>query len=360
MTSFPDETTALPYPAWNRMLESAPITLRWLKIDEQTIVPLSIEQPGLIPLDSSSHQVVALTAWQDDSPVAMVGVLGTSNKLSITIPDNSLNHPPASNRIADDPWRLIVRAVRSAAIQLNVPNIEVLVPNEDLPGNPFVCRSLTRSGLRRQATIGCWERSNSDEFANTPPGPTVSALSAEAISNDKFLREQMLLLLQNILENSADLTNIESPTPEQLLSEWINSDAILLLEFNTLEIPVALCCCVNHDGNPSSELQRTVEIRYLGVHPNFRRQGAARRLTQAAAHFATAGKLPSPCPRSNLTTNMQTAYNGNARLEVNVDEDNGPAVSLYNSTNFVCTRRLQLWTMNSAANTSGRSLSNQF
>ena len=341
------------------MLESAPITLRWLKIDGQTIVPLPHEQPGVIPLDSLCHEIIALTAWQDDSPVAMVGVLCTINKISVTIPDNSLNRIPASSRIADDPWRLIVRAARSAATQLSIPNLEVLLPDEDLPGTPFVCRSLTRSGLKRQATFGCWERNASDKFSETAPAPTVSALPAEVVHENNSLREQTLQLLQHVLEDSADLSNIESPTPEQLLSEWVYSDAILLLEFNPNDIPVAVCCCVNHDDKHRRDPPRIVEIRYLGVHPNYRRQGAAHRLTQAAAHFATAGKLPLPHRKFMHNPQTPAVFTSNARLEVNVDEDNTPAIKLYNSTNFVCTRRLQLWTSKLPEVVSGRSLTNQ-
>ncbi|MEY2725730.1 MAG: hypothetical protein RLZZ458_1597 [Planctomycetota bacterium] len=342
------------------MLESAPITIRWLKIDGQALVPLPHDQPGIIPLHSLCHDIIALTAWQDDSPVAMVGVLSNNNKLSVTVPDNSLHYPPASDRIADDPWRLIIRAVRNVAAQVNIPNLEVLVPDEDLPGTPFIRRSLIRSGLKQQATIGCWERNGSDEFSDTPPTPTVSALPAKVVCNDTSLREQMLQLLQRVLENSIDLANIESPTPEQLLAEWLDSDAILLVEFNASEIPVAVCCCVNHDGNPRCDSPRTVEIRYLGVHPDWRRQGAAYRLTQAAAHFAITGKLPAPFPHLNHNTELPPTFTDFARLEVNVDEDNTPAVSLYKNTNFVCTRRLQLWTSKVPADSSGRSLPNQF
>ncbi|MEY3457304.1 MAG: Acetyltransferase family [Planctomycetota bacterium] len=341
------------------MIDSEPILTQWIEITGRVPTPIPEDHLGRISLDFLRKGTAALTAWQSDSLIAMGGFLCTDSKLSVSIPDNSLDRQPASTRIADDPWRLIVRHARDCAARLHVNQLEILIPDEDYPGIPHLCRSLTRSGFTRQARISHWKRLPTRPSSLTVPAPQIHSLTAEILQHQTGYREELASLLQQVLQNSSDLTNIDSPNPTDLIAEWIEDQATLLVDYNTHGTPLGLCCCISRQANKRYGIPNSVEIRYLGVHPEHRRRGIGHRLVNAAVHFAFTGKITQPPP--NISLNNRNPRQPHKATEINicVDEDNLPAISLYQKNGFVRDRKLQLWNDTKTESDSGRRLANQ-
>jgi ribosomal protein S18 acetylase RimI-like enzyme len=341
------------------MTDSEPILTQWIEITGRVPTPIPEDHLGRISLDFLRKGTAALTAWQSDSLIAMGGFLCTDAKLSVSIPDNSLDRPPASTRIADDPWRLIVRHARDSVSRLGVNQLEILLPDEEYPGIPHLCRSLTRSGFTLHARISHWKRRPTRPSSLTVPAPQIHSLTAEILQHQTGHRDELTSLLQQVLQNSSDLTNIDSPNPADLIAEWIEEHATLLVEYNTHGTPRGLCCCISRQANKRYGIPNSVEIRYLGVHPEYRRQGIGHRLINAAVHFAFTGKTTQLPPNISPNNNTPRQFPKATEINICVDEHNLPAISLYQKTGFIRDRKLQLWIDAKADTDSGRRLTHE-
>ncbi|MEY3175587.1 MAG: Acetyltransferase family [Planctomycetota bacterium] len=311
------------------MPNSSELHVHWLRVTDEGPVPAQLDRHGHVIPDELLNGTALLAAFQNRSLTAMAGVVARDRKICITIPDTSISSNQISRRIADDPWRLIIRAARDCAVRIGFQRLEVLVPDEFAAGLDALCRSLQRSGLQCKARIAVWQKTSPASPTPKPaPGYTIQSIPARSINRSAEDRRRCNELLTLILADSCDLANLPTPEPAALLNEWDESDGVLIFESDPVGRRIAVCCCIGGEDE-GEHLPRSTEIRFLGVHPQLRRKGSASRLIAAATLQA------------NL--NYRTTSPQPGELTVCVDNDNTAAVQLYENAGFSRQRPFQLW-----------------
>ncbi len=305
--------------------------MHWLSLTERGPVPARLDEYGHIDPHVLHGGTSVIAAMQNRRTLVMAGVVACEQKISVTIPDIAISSAGTSRRIADDPWRLIIRAIRECAGKLGIQRIEFLLPDEKAPGLEPLCRSLQRSGVRCRARFAVWQHPLDSSISARPAsGHSIRSVPVRTLTENSEGRRRCLELLVPILADSSDLLQLPSPLPEALLDDWDESGGILFLESDAEDRSVGLCCCVNGESRHSAGTGHGLEIRFIGVLPPLRNQGCGRRLLAAAANFAR--ELPS-----GSTTAAPIG------LSACVDADNQPAVELYQRAGFSLQRPFQLW-----------------
>jgi ribosomal protein S18 acetylase RimI-like enzyme len=328
------------------MAKPGDIRVQWFSLTNRGMAPAGLDGDGNVPRAALENGHAIIAALQHGSPLVLSGAVFQQQKLSLTIPDNALEAQFASGRIADDPWRLIIRAARDCATRLSCRHMEVLLPDEPSPGLDALCRSLLRAGLQQTARFAIWSlTSRRKKPVASAAGYGLEILSAEHINRDFRLRQLFIDLLGPILADSQDLLQISTPDPAALLEEWDVSDGTLIFETDSSENLISVCCCIGGEDDGDG-LPRSTEIRFLGVLPQHRRKGSARRLISAAVRHA------------NLTP-VGKSSDMPPELTVCVDEENKPAISLYEKAGFSRDRPMQLWIDPKLAGSSGGSFSDE-
>lgn len=328
------------------MAKPGDIRVQWFSLTNRGMAPTRLDGDGNVPRAALENGDAIIAALQHGSPLVLAGAVFQQQKLSLTIPDNALEAQFASGRIADDPWRLIIRAARDCVARLSCRHMEVLLPDEPSPGLDALCRSLLRAGLQRTARFAIWNlTSRRKRPVVSASGYSLETLSAEHVNRDFRLRQLFIDLLGPILADSQDLLQISTPDPTALLEEWDVSDGTLFFETDSSENLISVCCCIggedDGDGLPAS-----TEVRFLGVLPQHRRKGSATRLIAAAIR------------RAKLTP-VDTSSDMPSEFTVCVDEENTPAIRLYEKCGFRRDRPMQLWVDPKISGSSGGSFSDE-
>ncbi|MFM7055566.1 MAG: GNAT family N-acetyltransferase [Planctomycetota bacterium] len=312
------------------MPKTGDIHVHWLSLTDRGPVRARLDEQGDIDPQELQGGTCVVAAMQNGKTLVMAGVVADDQKISVTIPDISIASARPSRRIADDPWRLIIRAIRECATKLNMQRLELMLPDENAPGLEPLCRSLQRSGLKRRARFAVWQfASDSAILAKPATGHSIRSITARDLTRNSDGRRQCLELLIPILASSSDLRQLPNPLPDVLLDDWDESDGILFLESDAENQYIGVCCCVLSDSR-NSTTGHGLEIRFIGVLPSRRNQGCGCRMLAAAASFA----------RSLPSTSAMVAP---SQLSVCVDADNQPAVRLYQRAGFSLQRPFQLW-----------------
>jgi len=328
------------------MTKPSDIRIQWFCLTPRGMTPVYPDDSGNIQLAALESGNAIIAALQHGSPLVIAGVVFQQQKLSLTIPDNVLQAHLASGRIADDPWRLIVRAVRDCATALSCRHVEILFPDEPSPGFDALCRSLLRAGLQRTARFAIWSlTSRTEERVASAADYSLASLPAEHVNRDFRLRQLFVDLLGPILADSKDLLQISSPDPAALLKEWDEIEGTLIFETDSSENLISVCCCIG-GADAGAGLPPTAEIRFLGVLPQHRRKGSATRLIAAAIRLA-------------CQTPVETSPDTPPSFTVCVDEENKPAIRLYEKAGFSRERPLQLWVDRKLAGSSGGSFADE-
>jgi ribosomal protein S18 acetylase RimI-like enzyme len=133
-------------------------------------------------------------------------------------------------------------------------------------------------------------------------------------------------LLRSILSDSGDLAQMSPADAERLLKDWIAENTLVVL-VHSGNVAVAICACVMQAEQVSANIL-DVQIRYLGVHPKFRRlKIAARLLKQLPSILQASGPLPRE----------------DARLTAFGDLANAAATGLYAGCGFVSGEAVAIW-----------------
>jgi len=313
------------------MAKSGDIHVHWLSLTQKGPVPSRLDENGDIDPLVLREGTSVIAAMQNRRTLAMAGVVARHQKISVTIPDISVASAGTSRRIADDPWRLIIRAIRQCAMKMGLKSLEFLVPDENAPGLELLCRSMQRSGLQCKARFAIWQLSaDSATPARPAAGYSIRGIPVRSMIRNPDGRQSCAELLTAILADSSDLIHLATPQPDALLDDWDAASGFLFLESDSAERLVGICCSVPSESPGDAGGSNGLEIHFVGVLPSHRNQGCGHRLLAATAEFARSIPATSPtAPPMQLTAC--------------VDADNKPAVRLYQRAGFSFQRPFQLW-----------------
>lgn len=129
--------------------------------------------------------------------------------------------------------------------------------------------------------------------------------------------------LDRILENTDDLTGLDSPTANDLLRKWSSQECTVLVA--ETETEVAGLCAFAFKPSTDGDSAASGQIEYLGVRKEMQRQGIATQMLSYLCRGVSRG--------SNQTTDI-TAF---------ADETNLPANSFYRQSGFEPLCRGKLW-----------------
>jgi ribosomal protein S18 acetylase RimI-like enzyme len=329
------------------MAKSGDIHVHWLSLTQKGPVPARLDENGDIDPHVLREGTSVIAAMQNRSTLAMAGVVARNQKISVTVPDISIATAGTSRRIADDPWRLIIRAIRQCAIKLGLKSLEFLLPDENAPGLESLCRSMQRSGLQCRARFAIWQLSSDSATPARPAaGHSIQGVPVRSMIHTPDGRRRCTELLTAILADSSDLIQLPTPQPDALLDDWDASDGLLFLESDAAERLVGICCSVPGESPGAAGNANGLEIHFVGVLPALRNQGCGHRLLAATAEFAHS--IPA---QSSIAPPMQ--------LTACVDADNKPAIRLYQRAGFSFQRPFQLWLDSRLGAGSGVSFTNE-
>jgi ribosomal protein S18 acetylase RimI-like enzyme len=218
----------------------------------------------------------------------------------------------------------------------------VLLAEKSASENPDVRSTLKLAGYQETALLSDWYVEccldlpcSSDNYRQFITGD-----AAPVILQNHSLKQQLRELLRTILSDSTDLSALPTPSPDDLIENWMSSNSFLILYHTRHGAPIGICCIdrelpSDEPGPPNSGIR----ISYLGVHPANRKTGVASRLIQEICQ-----QIPL---MSRLTTTQEsiqvspgTHYIG---ISVHVDQSNLPAIRLYQKSGFQLQSTMELW-----------------
>ncbi len=233
-------------------------------------------------------------------------------------------------------WMLrLFDEVRAECSRRNCTSVRAIEPANVVNDSQMVL--LTGRGFSIKATICQWIRrlSDSDPTVTTPlksglksSDPELRDVPCRALGQDADLRGRVELLLRHVLADAMDLVTLPSPDPDELLDDWIQQGATLLLaEYEgTL---IGLCCVVAVKFDAAESLIDEIQIQYIGVVSEFRSRGIASLLIHSIApHF------------SGQTASVELTFTTIAAF---CDNLNIPAKRLYAASGFEQRSEFNVW-----------------
>jgi len=151
--------------------------------------------------------------------------------------------------------------------------------------------------------------------------------ACERVTPERFresqVQEEVKSLLESVLSMSSDLPGLPRPMPEDMMTSWLNRGMEILL-FRSHSSPTGLCVYEKTYNTVSNEARSSVWLQYVGVSPECRQQGIARRLIQ---------NLLKACMQEQPTM----------AVSVTADCTNIGAVRLYESLGFEQQTIQEVW-----------------
>lgn len=196
------------------------------------------------------------------------------------------------------------------------------------------------------------EHSDDSPFSEVCSLHRIDVIPAADLLSSTRLSEKLCELLTAIRVETQDLPEFAPDDPATTLRQWISSECRILLAHSD-ESLTGLCVFDVHDGTlPSSDTSASgVHLRYIGVHPDKRRQGIATAMLRQL--------IPDRSPRHDVVKTIRTglippgdpgfiSMSTRQRpplisISVHSDQTNLPANSLYRSLGFIPERILSIW-----------------
>jgi len=246
---------------------------------------------------------------------------------------HSLSDPVFSIQLQEPEQSVLLRRLLQHAVILSTTSkaaaIRVLCPDTAFSKRDLWHNLLDEFGFAAIAATGLFCQNQHTEIfqAGTSLAPVqIVHMSAVAVNQDRPLQTQVAELIRQIVSVSSDLTALPSPTASNLMQDWSDCGATMLLasvaKSPHLKTLTAVCVLANSTNLLVADSTPVPNLLYLGVHPEFRRQGLA---TQLLLHSAT---VLSDHPRRPLCAA--------------VDLNNTAAIALYQSVGFRLQLRQQL------------------
>ena len=232
---------------------------------------------------------------------------------------------------------------KAEAAQARLLNTCLLLNTDDTPELRLTRAHLRTAGFHHSTSLSEFRCSGSANSSLAPANNAILELITADIPQDPCSHQQLLDLLHEILTDSRELTHLPTPAPHQLLQNWIQQNARLLVARDQDGRPVALCSVLN-EATPSGQQQTQpsgLHIAFLGVHPRCRRQGIASQLIRELQSGRRRMFNTQVTPSSTLAP---ADTPGTQPLAVHVDESNRPAVLLYQQLGFLRLITMELWT----------------
>jgi len=243
--------------------------------------------------------------------------------------------------------RMLLAYAEKEAFLYGLRGTYVLLADESFSGESDVRNVLRPVGYHETACLSDWRLDYCLQSA--PPSennsPFITGLSETMILQNRPMKQKLRELLRTILSDSTDLSALPTPSPDDLVENWISRNSFVVLYHTPGGIPVGLCCV---DPESSSERRSppipAVRINYLGVHPANRRAGIASRLIREI------------CQQLSLVIRLADTHSQrpeqlapdamNVEISVHVDQSNLPAIQLYRKSGFQLQSTMELWSRN--------------
>jgi ribosomal protein S18 acetylase RimI-like enzyme len=240
--------------------------------------------------------------------------------------------------------RLLLTFAHEESSRCGLLGPHVLLTEESSSENIDVRSVLKLAGFQETTRLSDWRL----EYCPRPPCPSDSTRqfifrnSARVILQNHSLKQQLHELLRTILSDSSDLAALPTPSPDDLIQNWMSSDAFLILYRHPHGAPQGICCInrelpSNAPGLPHSDIR----ISYLGVHPASRQTGIATRLIQEVCQQIPL--ISQPATTNGSAPELLAPDAHNTILSVYVDRSNLPAIRLYQKSGFQLQSTMELW-----------------
>ena len=235
---------------------------------------------------------------------------------------------------------LLLTTAETEAAAVKCTRIRYLESTTEAKHRPWVQNILQSSGFSIVAQIAPWTftaplssaaASSCLSITSEPGGKedlrdryeTFPAASIQS-STERF--DVLCSLLRSILRDSDDLSQMPPAEAECLLKDWRAENALIVLVHRG-QVAVSLCACVFQTESVIAETV-DIQLRYLGVHPKFRRRKIASHLLN---HLPSILKASLALPTENF------------RLTAFGDLSNEAATAMYAACGFARGELSVIW-----------------
>jgi len=242
-------------------------------------------QPAVLPIALVSTPLRIETAHEEDCRWAVFDGDELSLQLcGLPCPDGSMDlvgmtlGELTAVQLAETSDSLLKLALESAS-ERQITQLRCFVWDNDPAVSVEV---LKKHGFQPSAALQCW---TTDDLSVVECGNGVFCQPLADGTRD--LGETSLLqLIAQTLKGSLDLTAMDPPSPEMLLTRWLEFQGCMLLTVQQDDSAAGLAVVTNDKASSTATLE------YIGVAKEFRRQGVGQRLLDSAR--ACAAALDSP------------------------------------------------------------------